>query len=116
VILLALLTAAGLVAAAALTVGSAVLARHRAQSAADLGALAGAAAAQRGEAQARVCAAVRSVVRVNAAELVACQVEVVVVLVRVRARSPGPRLLGGPRWASAAARAGPDTHGPSGNR
>jgi secretion/DNA translocation related TadE-like protein len=60
----------GTVAAA---VASAVVARHRAQAAADLGALAGAAHAGRGEAAA--CARAAELVRANRARPVGCHLD-----------------------------------------
>jgi secretion/DNA translocation related TadE-like protein len=57
----------------AATVASAVVARHRAQAAADLGALAGASRAAQGEAVA--CARAAELVRANRARLVGCRLD-----------------------------------------
>jgi secretion/DNA translocation related TadE-like protein len=62
----------GLVAAASVLVGVAVVARHRAASAADLAALAAAGRAVTGDPSA--CATAADVARANAAELTACHV------------------------------------------
>lgn len=91
-----------LVTAAFGVVEAMVAAHRRAQSAADLAALAGAQAVQRsGDA----CAAASSVTVANGATLDGCQVEgrVVVVIARVA----GPRWLGARGDLSARARAGP---------
>ena len=79
-----------------------VVAHRRAESAADLAALAGAAALQR---QLDPCAAARRIAAVDGATTVRCEIsgEDVVVLVRVR----GPRWLGQRGDLEAQARAGP---------
>ena len=69
---LALAAVLGLVATAAVLVGVAVVARHRAASAADLAALAAAGRAVSGDPSA--CAAAAEVARANAAELTGCSV------------------------------------------
>ncbi|TQC47964.1 pilus assembly protein TadE [Rhodococcus sp. WS4] len=84
-------------------VGSAVSVRHRAQSAADLAALAGAVGLDRGTAAA--CAAAQEVAGRMRTELVSCEVDDLDVEVTVTA----PVLLSslGVRDARAVARAGP---------
>lgn len=82
--------------------GVAALARHRAESAADLAALAGAVHAVSGVDGS--CAAARSIAARNSAQLTQCNVDGSVVTVTVSC--PLPSGLG--RWhAQAAARAGP---------
>ncbi len=83
-----------LLGAVAATVASAVVARHRAQAAADLGALAGAARAAQGEAAA--CARAAELVRANRARLVGCRLDGLDLVVTAEV---GP--------ARASARAGP---------
>jgi len=95
-----LLAAAGLFAAA---VGAATVARHRAQAAADLGALAGARWALWGDEVS--CAAAAEIVVANGGALVSCRldgVDVIVVAEMVMATLPGMR-----GSARAVARAGP---------
>ncbi|HEY6743795.1 MAG TPA: Rv3654c family TadE-like protein [Lapillicoccus sp.] len=92
----------------ALLVVSAVVAAHRAQAAADLGALAAAAAMARGESSSAACARGATVAARNGAVLASCRAATdlsVEVLVEVRATAP--------RVGSAAARsrAGPSTSG-----
>lgn len=72
VLVVALLAFAALLGGVGACVGQAVVARHRAEAAADLGALAGAQALLTGEAPA--CARARDVVSANAARLRACTV------------------------------------------
>ncbi|WP_372455576.1 Rv3654c family TadE-like protein [Sphaerisporangium fuscum] len=86
-----------------LFVGSARVARHRAQSAADLSALAGAAHAL--AAPERACLRARDLAGANHASLVRCVVRDGVVDVRVSVRLSLPGL--GPRFALADSRAGP---------
>jgi secretion/DNA translocation related TadE-like protein len=82
--------------------GIAALARHRAESAADLAALAGAIHVVAGDADA--CGAAGSIAARNSARLAGCQVDGSVVTVTVSCSLPGG--LG--RWhAQASARAGP---------
>lgn len=83
-------------------VGGAVADQRRVESAADLGALAGASAAQRGQ---DGCAAARSVVARNRSRLVACAVAGDVVTVRA-ARATRP-LLGLRFTLTSTARGGP---------
>jgi secretion/DNA translocation related TadE-like protein len=83
-----------LLGAVAATVASAVVARHRAQAAADLGALAGAVRAAQGEAAA--CARAAELVRANLARLVGCRLDGLDLVVTAEV---GP--------ARASARAGP---------
>jgi secretion/DNA translocation related TadE-like protein len=96
---LAVLAFAGMVAAA----GSVLVARHRAQAAADLGALAGAVRA--GEGADAACTRARRVVEANGARLVECRVEVLDVVIGTAADPAGvARVIGTVRaWA----RAGP---------
>lgn len=94
----------GLVAVAAVLAGAAVVARHRAGSAADLAALAAAGRAVIGDASA--CSAADDVAQANAAELTGCRIgagSVVAVEVRVPVRL-GPL---GVHAAVGRARAGP---------
>ena len=86
-----------------LHLGGAILARHQAQSAADLAALAGAGSAVAGEQAA--CSRVRAVTERMRVRLVACSVREWDVLVQVTARPGGP--LGGLGEATGQARAGP---------
>ena len=88
-------------------VGGVVADQRRAESAADLGALAGAAAVQQG---ADGCAAARPVVRLNGARLAACSIDGAVVWLRA-IRSIGP-VLGRRFTVSSTARAGPADFGP----
>jgi secretion/DNA translocation related TadE-like protein len=89
---------------AAVLVGAAVVARHRATAAADLSALAAAGRAVTGDADA--CASAADVARANAAELTGCTVGPDAV-VEVRVSVP-VRLAGlGVHRANARARAGP---------
>jgi secretion/DNA translocation related TadE-like protein len=96
---LAVLAFAGAVAAA----GSALVAQHRAQAAADLGALAG--AVRTGEGSAAACDRSREIVEVNGARLVECRLDGLDVVVGVVAAAASlVRAVGRPRgWA----RAGP---------
>jgi secretion/DNA translocation related TadE-like protein len=88
--------------AAASVRGLAALARHHAESAADLAALGSAASAVQGAADA--CAVARSVAERNAARLTGCQLSGAVITVTVTCPVSGG--LG--RWqARAEARAGP---------
>ncbi len=84
-------------------VGSAVLARHRAQSAADLAALA--AAGQIGSGHQPACAWATSVAAANGSRLTACTVAELDVIVTVEVAVSLGRLGAG--TARAAARAGP---------
>ncbi len=88
-------------------VGTAVVARHRAQAAADLSALAGAQRALYGTAPA--CAEVNAVARRMGAAVTSCVVEDLDVVVSVDVPLVLGRLGMGP--ARAAARAGPVTDG-----
>jgi secretion/DNA translocation related TadE-like protein len=96
---LAVLLFAGAVAAA----GSVLVARHRAQAAADLGALAGAVRA--GEGPDAACARARQIIEANGASLVECQVDGLDVVVGVEVAPAGVGRAIGP--ARARARAGP---------
>ncbi len=96
---LAVLLFAGAVAAA----GSVLVAKHRAQAAADLGALAGAVHAAEGPEVA--CAWARQIVEGNGASLVECRVDGLDVVVGVDVEPAGVGRAIGP--ARARARAGP---------
>jgi secretion/DNA translocation related TadE-like protein len=84
-------------------VGSAIVARHRAQAAADLGALAGAPHALAGEPV--VCGWAARVVAANGARLVECRLDGVDVIVTTAVTPAGYAGLAGA--AQASARAGP---------
>jgi len=92
-----------LLGAAMATAGAAVVARHRAQAAADLGALAGAPFAVGGEEMA--CREADAIVRANGASLRRCWVEGTDLLVTAEVRPAGPAMVLGAAHASA--RAGP---------
>jgi secretion/DNA translocation related TadE-like protein len=96
---LAVLLFAGAVAAA----GSVLVAKHRAQAAADLGALAGAVRAAEGPDV--TCARVRQIVENNRASLVECRVDGLDVIVGAEVEPAGVGRAIGP--ALARARAGP---------
>ncbi|GLZ40983.1 hypothetical protein Acsp05_46070 [Actinokineospora sp. NBRC 105648] len=83
--------------------GSATVARHRAESAADLGALAAAASAVSG--QERACAKARWVAQRMGAELALCRLDGWVATVRVSVRPAATVPLSGRAWSQA--RAGP---------
>ncbi len=83
-----------------LHLGAAMVARHRAEAAADLGALAGAAAVLNGS----PCDRAGELVRQNAAELISCTQEGLDVRVRVRVEVPFAGLGAG---AEGQAHAGP---------
>jgi secretion/DNA translocation related TadE-like protein len=95
---LAVLAFAGAVAAA----GSALVAQHRAQAAADLGALAGAVRTGEGSA---ACDRSREIVEVNGARLVECRLDGLDVVVGVEADAASLGQAVGP--ARGWARAGP---------
>jgi secretion/DNA translocation related TadE-like protein len=86
-----------------LAAGSSRVARHRAQAAADLSALAGAVHAL--AAPARACREARALATANHAALTRCDVHTGVIQVRVVVRSHLPVL--GPKIVTADARAGP---------
>lgn len=88
---------------AAAAVGSAMVARHRAEAAADLGALAAASSATLGAGPA--CSVATDVVRANGARLVGCRLIGADALVTVTVVPAGPAAAWG--QARAAARAGP---------
>ena len=92
-----------LVAASFASAGAAVVARHRAQSAADLAALAAAVHVTEGPDPA--CDHARRVASANAARLVYCRVEISDVVVTTEVRPAGMAALAG--VARASARAGP---------
>jgi secretion/DNA translocation related TadE-like protein len=84
-------------------VGAARVGRHQARTAADLGALAGAARAVQGPAVA--CARARQLAVANRARLLSCRLDGFEIVIAVRVTvTPLPGLT---RYASAAARAGP---------
>jgi secretion/DNA translocation related TadE-like protein len=83
-------------------VGAIVVDHRRAQAAADLAALAGAAATARG---APGCAAADEVARLNSAELLDCSIDGATLTVRVSVT--GPHWLGQQADLEAGARAGP---------
>ena len=101
-----LITSAGV---AGVTLGSALVARHRTAAAADLAALAGAARATEGKAAA--CAHARAVAAANRAGLASCRVagQVVEVVAVIRL----PSLFGVQMTARSRARAGPVTLDPA---
>jgi secretion/DNA translocation related TadE-like protein len=92
----AMLLIAGMVA----TAGNVLVARHRAENAADLGALAGATHAIEGATTA--CAAAGAIVRANGGSVVDCGLEALDVIVTAQVEAPPP-------WGTvrASARAGP---------
>ena len=92
-----------LVAIASAAVGAAIVARHRAQSAADLAALAGALAAFDGIEVA--CARAGEIAAGNGGHLTACDLDGLDVVVTVEARPAGLAAMAG--YARASARAGP---------
>ncbi|MER6797253.1 Rv3654c family TadE-like protein [Amycolatopsis mediterranei] len=96
------------VATLALWLGATVIARHRAEAAADLGALAAASHADEGPVQA--CERARWVADRMGVKLVTCRWQQLDALVEVE--SQGPALAGLPR-PSAHARAGPPAEPPS---
>lgn len=93
-----LLALAGL----AIQLGAVLVARHRAEVAADLAALAGAAVVLRGESAA--CGRAAEVSQANGSELSSCQVIGADLRVQVRSGVRAGPLLG---WATGRARAGP---------
>lgn len=92
-----------LVAAALVQVGLVVAAKHRAQAAADLAALAGSAASLRGD---DGCATARAVARRNGVKLTSCRADLAVVT--LRADSSASVVWSGRFRTSADARAAPD--------
>jgi secretion/DNA translocation related TadE-like protein len=99
---------------AGLTISAAVLGAHRARAAADLGALAGALAVQRGETGARACERAVAVIERNQGRLVSCSAGPEgFVDVEVTARARGPLMLPGlgALEAKARSRAGPSPRG-----
>jgi secretion/DNA translocation related TadE-like protein len=98
--LLGVALAVVLLAGAVTVAGGLLVARHRAQAAADLGALAGAARAFEG--QAAACSAAARIAAANGASVTACRVEGLDVVLTVRVE--GPKGWGA---AEASARAGP---------
>jgi secretion/DNA translocation related TadE-like protein len=98
-----------MLAAVSAGVVSLVGARHRAEAAADLAALAGAEAVLDGR---DACAAADRIASANAGELVRCTVNGEIVEVRVEVKAP--RLLGTVWTLAGRARAGPDAPDPAG--
>ncbi len=92
-----------LLGAAMAGVGAAVVARHRAQAAADLGALAGALHGLAGEGEA--CDRAASIVAANGARIVTCRLDGLDVSVTAAVSPAGYAALAG--TAQASARAGP---------
>jgi secretion/DNA translocation related TadE-like protein len=90
-----------LAALAVSTIGAAIVARHRAQQAADLAALAGAAYALTGEAAA--CARAAELVSLNGASLVSCRLDGPDLIVSAAIEPAGPPVLTRPATASARA-------------
>jgi secretion/DNA translocation related TadE-like protein len=90
-----------MVAMGVMAVGDAIVARHRAQAAADFGALAGALVATSGPAFA--CGRARELVGANGARMVSCEMSGLDVIVRAEVDAHG-----GWGAARASARAGPD--------
>jgi secretion/DNA translocation related TadE-like protein len=101
VLSLALVAVLAVAAITAGGIGVTIAAHRRAQAAADLGALAGAGAAQTGD---DACAAARRVVARNGADLATCAVSGAVIQVEVRVALPG---LLGDGEVRARSRAGP---------
>jgi secretion/DNA translocation related TadE-like protein len=99
---LVVMTLLSTVAGTTALVGAAISVRHRAETAADLAALSGASALQRGTPG---CSAAGVVARANGAELADCTVNGVMVNVTVRLRPQGP--LARLPAATAGAQAGP---------
>jgi len=93
---------------AAAGLAAAIVARHRAQAAADLGALAGAVHAAEGEGVA--CAAAADVASANDAQLVSCRLDGLDLVITARVEVGG---TGAALDASATARAGPARAGPA---
>ncbi len=92
-----------LVALASSAAAAAVVARHRAEGAADLGALAGSARVFEGEGVA--CRVAAEIVAANGGSLVACRLDGLDLIVTAEVDTVGAAELGG--TARAAARAGP---------
>lgn len=97
VLMLAIVAVVLMLAGVAALLGRVSAARHEAQSAADLAALAGASAYLRG---AEPCAVARQITAVNGATLGSCEIRDGHVIVTARVPVAG-------MWASASARAGP---------
>ena len=93
-----------MVGAALSVVGAIVVDHRRAQAAADLAALAGAAAAGRGD---PACVAAGAFAGLNDAQLLACSLDAEGTTVTVRVRVRGPHWLGQQADLEASARAGP---------
>ena len=97
-----------LVAAALVQVGLVIAAKHRAQAAADLAALAGSAASLRGD---DGCVAARTVARRNGADIPSCRADLAVVT--LTAESSTASVAWGARFRThAKARAAPDFYVP----
>ena len=107
VLVVGVLAAILMTTAGAMQVVAAVVASHRAQSAADLGALAGAAVAAQGGSVASVCAAVAGIVAANGAAVAACSVDAGSAVVLQVSVDPILHGLAGLGPASARSRAGP---------
>lgn len=103
VLVLASVAVLCVVAAAGVVLGQAAVTRHRAEAAADLGALAAADRVLEGPVAG--CARAAAVVRAGGAALTRCDWEAAVVSIEVEVRPPG--VLGGLGRARARARAAP---------
>jgi secretion/DNA translocation related TadE-like protein len=110
VLVLALATATVTLAVGLAGLGAAVAARHRAEAAADLAALAGAQALQRGE---PACDVVTRVALANGAVEVGCAVQGAEVVVRVGVDAGGLNLRARTTARAGPARAGPARAGPA---
>ena len=91
----------------ALTLSSAVLASHRARSAADLASLAGASALMKGEPSSVACARAAAVARRGDAQLLSCRADGAQTLTVRAGVRPSLAILGPLGPAGASARAGP---------
>lgn len=107
------LTAGGVALLLALTVAALGLAQaaagaRRASAAADLAALAVAAAVADGSTRAAACAAGEDIATRNGSRLDRCLVSGTFATVQAQVPVELPSILGGTRWATASARAGPE--------
>ena len=96
----------------ALTLSGAVLASHRARSAADLASLAGASALMRGEPPSAACARAAAVARRGNAQLLSCRAAGAQTLAVRAGVRPSLAILGPFGQARASARAGPPASAP----
>jgi secretion/DNA translocation related TadE-like protein len=93
---------------AALALAQAAVGARQAANAADQAALAVAAAVSQGASDTAACGIGGDIASRNRGRLVDCVLSGTVVTVRAEARVALPTLLGGVRWATASARAGPE--------